>query len=654
VRESLAEKYKRWRNRIDVGNKWLEHQSRDWNEYRDAYDGTILKPEQSDYKGNICSVNLQYVDVRGTIPKLYSQNPYIYIDPEVPSADIKAEVMERVVNAVKEKKWHLKKRVRDVIKATKLDGRAYFKTSYKFDKDKIGREYAGDEANDEISINVVLRKNLIIPRDCTSVQDAPWVAHKIRDQIGNIRSKFKLKKDEKISAIQDSYINDMDLPEEEVGDFQYGCYYEIEDRVERALSIIIDGLDRWAVAPYDFPYGYFSMYTPLEWNDIPGNNDTKADLHFWKRQLKQLAEEETMRVNHGRKLNAKYKWIGSDDPSPEQIKDIESYNDSQIIKLTPGQDIQPFQHATLGQEHYLGSQATRQDITIISGMNEMKQGLPQSKKTAREAMAIVSEAQDITTDRAVLVEEAVADVINKCIILIQQFYDTTRVVALTGMEQAQFLGLKDDLNKVRPGMLQGDHNKPYISFVGNQDLLGKMSVRTKAGSAMPVNEEQRKKDLIELFTAAASNQNIAASIDGKEALKEFTKALHLENKGIIIDPKSPEQESSLLKRNVPVMPGLNDNHDAHLKNHEMENNGTPAFIAHTLAHKLMKSFIGGSQLQTPQAAINAASGPGGLSQENIGGLPMGSSVPPGAMPRPGPAVSQPQINQPPPNSGLPI
>jgi len=648
VRETLAEKYTRWKNRIEVGSKWLGTQAEDWQEYRDAYDGKILPPEQSDFKGTICSVNLQYVDVRGTVPKLYSQNPYIYIDPEVPSADLKAEIMERVVNAVKEKKWHLKKRARDVIKAAKLDGRAYFKTSYKFDKDKIGRQYAGDEENDEVSISVVLRKDLIIPRDCTSVEDAPWVAHRIRDQIGNIRAKFKLKEEDKISSTHDSYIDNMGIPDDEKGDFQYGCYYEIEDRVARTLAIIVDGVGRWAVAPYKFPYDFYSMFTPVEWNNIPGNNDTRADLHFWKRQLKQLAEEETMRVNHGRKLNAKYKWISTDDPSPEQIKDIESYKDSQLIKLTPGQDVQPFQHATIGQEFYMGTQVTRQDITIISGMNEMKQGLPQTNKTAREAMAIVAESQDITTDRAVLIEEAVADVINKCIILIQSFYDTTRVVALTGMEQAEFLGLKDKMNKVRPDMIQGDYNKPYLTFVGKEDLLGKMSVRIKSGSAMPVNEAQRKQDISELFTAAASNPNIAASIDGKEALKEFTKALHLENKGIIIDPKSPEQESVLLKRNIPVMPGMNDNHDYHLQNHEMENNKTPAFISHILAHKLMKSFIQGSQLQAPQSAVNAASGPGGLSQENIGGLPMGSNVPPSGLPQQGPAISPPQL---PPQSG---
>lgn len=647
MRESLETKYKRWRNRIEIGNKWLCDQAKEWQEFRDAYHGKILEPGKSDFSDTICSVNLQYVDVRSSVPKLYSQNPYIYIDPEVPSADLKAEIMERVVNSLKEKKWHLKQRVRDAIKAAKLDGRSYLKVSYKFDKDKIGREYMGDEPNDEISISLVLRKNLIIPRDCTNIRDARWVAHKIQDQIGSIKKKFKLKPTDKPTVIEDRYIADSTMEDEEKEDFQYGCLYEIEDRIDRTLSVIVDGVDRFVEPPYDFPYDFYTMYVPFEWNDIPGENDTKADLHFWIRQLRQLAEEETMRVNHSRKLNAKYIWKG-EPPSDEQISDLTSYKDSQLVKLNANQSVEPFQHATLGQELYMGTQTTRQDITIISGMNEMKQGLPQSKKTAREAMAIVSESQDITTDRAVIIEERVAEVIEKCIVLIQSNYDTTRVIRITGMEQTEFLGLKDRAK----GMIQGDYNKPYISFVGSKDLLGKMSVRIKAGSAMPVNEGQRKQDFSEFMSVAASNPIISAAVDPKEALKEFTKMLHLENKGIIIDPKSPEQENILLKRNVPVMPNINENHDDHLVKHELENNGSDAFVNHILAHKLLKSFIQGSQLQAPQAAIQAASGPGGLSQENISGLPMGSSVPPSAMPQQGGAITP--NPQPPVNPGLPI
>ena len=651
MRESQADKFKRWRNRIDVGVKWIDAQKLEWQESRDAYDGVILPTEQSDFRDTICSVNLQYVDVRSSIPKLYSQNPYIYIDPETPESDLKAEVMELLVNVLAEKKWHLKRRMRDAIKAAKLDGRSYLKVSYKFDKDKIGREYVGDQPNDEVCIDVVLRKNLIIPRDCTSVWDARWVIHRVQDQIANIRAKFNLRPTDKPLIVEDRAVDgDARMSEAEKEDFQYGEFFEIEDRENRTLSVIVSGVDRFVEPAKPFPYDFYSMYTPIEWNNIPGSNDTKCDLHFWKRQLKQLAEEETMRYNHCRKLNAKYVHRGSSKLDDEQIADIMSYKDSQVVHLGIGETIEPFQHATLGQELYLGMQNTRQDIMIISGMNEMKQGLPQSRKTASEAMAIVAESEDVVGDRAALIEDAVADVVSKCITLIQSFYDTTRVMALTGMEQAQFLGLKDKLGRI-PSQnkmeILGKAKRPFISFVGSRDLVGKMGIRIKAGSAQPTNEFQRKEDFMSLLQVAASNPIIASAIDPKEALKEFAKILHIENKNIIIDPKAPEQENALLKRNIPVMPSLSENHDEHIARHERENNGTEAFIAHLLSHKLLKSFVANSQLQAPPQLQQADQ----LSQDNISGIPQGSSVPPSAMPQPVGGMSPPA--QPPGLPGLP-
>lgn len=647
MEENQADKFKRWKNRIDVGLKWISAQKEEWQDSRDAYEGKILSADRSDFD-TITSVNLQYVDVRSTIPKLYSQNPYIYIDPETPEADLKAEVLELLVNVLADKKWHLKRRMRDVIKAAKLDGRAYLKTSYKFKKDLIGRDYVGDQPNDEICIDVVLRKNLIIPRDCSNVWDARWVIHRIQDQIGNIRNKFKLKDTDKPLFVEDRAVEaDNSMSCEEKEDFQYGEFFEIEDRVERTLSIIVSGVDGF-VESRKFPYDFFSMYTPIEWNDIPGNNDTHCDLHFWKRQLRQIAEDETMRYNHSRKLNAKYIHQGPEKLDDDQISALTSYKDSIYLYLQPGHSITPLQHATMGQEFYLAAQTTRQDAMIVSGMNEMKQGLPQSRKTAREAMAIVAESQDVIGDRAALIEDAVADVVLKCIILIQSFYDTTRVIAITGMEQAQFLGIKDRLPEKADGMqLLGSAKQPFVSFVGNRDLTGKMGVRIKAGAAQPVDEMQRKEDFMALIQVAASNPIIAAAIDPKEALKEFAKILHIENKNIIIDPKSPEQENALLKRNIPVMPNISENHDDHLARHKRENNGTEAFIMHQLGHQLLKAFVGNSQLQAPAQLKQA----GELSQDNISGLPQGSSVPPSAMPQPTGGMPPPVT--PPGNPGLP-
>lgn len=649
MKETQAEKFKRWRNRIDVNRDYLKKCAKEWEESREAYEGNILGPAESDYDGGPNSVNLQYIDVRSTIPKLYSQNPYVYVDPETPESDLKAEILERLINVVADKKWKLKKTMRAAIKAAKLDGRSYIKTSYKFEKDKIGRPFAGEQANDEICLNVVLRKNLIIPKDCPDVDEATWVAHEINAPIGEIKKKFNLRDTDKPIVTEDPAVKEKAYTNDEKEDFKFGRYYEIEDREERTLSIIVDGVDRFVEAPYSFPYKYYSLYTKIEWNDIPGTSETHCDLHFWKRQLKIIAEQETMKYNHSRKLNAKYIHSGPEPLTDEEKSCLTSYHDAVVVEQKPGHSITALQHAPLGQEVYLYSQSTRQDAMIISGMNEMKQGLPQSRKTAREAVAIAAEAQDIIGDRAGLIEDAVADVISKCIILIQTHYDTTRVIRLTGMEQAEFLGFKDRISPEKGSMqLLGSHKKPFLSFVGNKDLVGEMGVRIKVGSSRPVDENERRENFLSFLQAASTNPVIASNVDPKESLKEFAKILKIENKNIIVDPKSPAQENALLKRNVPVMPMISENHDEHIAAHETENNGSPAFVNHLLSHKLLKSFVQNSVMQAPAPMQQG----GELSADNISGLPRGSSVLPSAMPQPaGGAV--PPAASPPVNYGVP-
>jgi len=629
-----------WFNRVESAENIQKKHKADWDKYQKAYHGDILDKSTSDYSANYNVPNLFYMDVRSSIPKLYTQNPYIFVEPETPEADLNAEILEKVINIQMDKRWFFKRVMRDLVKGTKIKGRSYLKVSYKYDQDRVGREFAGEELNDEIIISFVDRASLIIDPNATSFHSARWVAHKIREKVGVIRSKFKIPKDTKITVEEDckEYNDNNNLSNDEREDFLYGYYYEVEDRENRKLFHIVHGLDDWVDEPRDFPYRFYSLYSALEWNDVPNELNTRSDLHFWIALLEQLAEVKTQQANHRRKLNSKYIKTGGAKLTDEQIEDLTTYEDATVVELSAGQNISTLNHATLGQEVYSYEQSLRQDCMIVSGMNEMKQGLPQASKTAREAMAIVEEAQNVLSDRASRVEEVVKEVIEKCIILIQDFYDTTKIIRLTGMEEVEYLGLKDRYQD----RLEGNSKKPFLRFVG-KDLVGKMEVRVKPGSSQPASEEQREQSLTKLIGLIGQLPTLNAAIDPVEVLKEIARVLHIENKGIILDTSTPEQENSILKRDVPVMPKINEPHDIHIAAHERENNGTNAFILHILGHKLMKSFKDSAEKAAPQKAMPAQQAPDGdLSQENISGFPQGSSVPPEMLPE---QQSQQQTNQ---------
>lgn len=634
-----------FRNRIDLAEKRMNDLKGDWERSEDAYNGKILDVKKSDFEQFITQVNLWYVDVRSSGPKLYGRNPYIFIDPSVPEADLSAETWERVVNS-KLDVWKMKARIRSMGQGCKMKGRSYLKTFYKFDKEKISSEFIGEEPNDEVTIHFIPRDKLLIDPGAVDWEHRRWTAHKIRMPISQIRAKWNLKDDEKPCVIEEPDLSEK-MPAEQKEDFQFGTVYEIEDLENKEISVIVDGVDRFVEKPTEHPHG-FSMYDPLEWNEIPECLDTKDDLYFWYKLLVELCETKTQQLNHRRKLNSKYVFRGPNPPTPEQIAQIQTYKDATFVHLKPGESIEPWQHAQLGAAVYSSEPSCRQDIGIVSAMNEMRQGMTQVQKTAREAMAIYQESQDVMSERSSRVDDVIASVIKKAIILMQKNYDTTRVVDLTGMEEVEFLGLKEKFKSDAKGVeIQGTSKRPFVSFVGTQ-LSNKIKVRIKPGSARPPDESQRKEEIMALLQGMKSTPQISARVNWDELIKEIGKVFHLDAKRILIAPKNPSQENALLKQDIPVMPMLNEDHAGHLAEHERENNGTPAFKNHIEGHKLLESFLGRHQAPGGGAVPNlGAQLPGGVSPTNIPGMPMGTQGPVVAPPPQGtsPMATQPALVQ---------
>lgn len=603
--ESLIDRFDMWKNRMQVAKKQMDDLAPEWEEYKSAYEGEekhLFHKRTRRYHMRT-TLNWTHIDVRSAVPTLFNQTPEINIDPEEPESDLHAEIMEKVVNILKDKRWKLGPRMRDLVKGSKLTGRDYLKVYYNFKKKdipRIGTNFEGEKFNDEIMIDWVSRETVLTPSDMTSFNAASWVAHEIRIPLKEGKKKFNLKEGDKPATTteRNDYIEK--LPQDQKQDFEYMTYYEIEDRENRELSVIVKGIDRFMVKPYEFPYPYYSMYIPLEWNSLPGRGDTKADPHFWWGKQLELSEIQTQQLNHRRKLNAKYKSRGPE-LSDEQISALKSGDDSIVVPLKANQDVEPFTHASLGQEVYLMENNVRQDLGVQSAVSEQKTGSPQKKKTAREAVLIAASAQTVTVDRATEVEKVVNQAMTKAILLIQKFYDRTRVIRLTGMEEVEFLNLKDRVGeklkeKVPEDFLSGSAEMPFIKFVGNQ-MKGEMSVRISSGSTLPTDEESKKADMALYFQLGQQFPPLFEMSDPKELSKELVKLLHFQNKNIIIEPTSPEQENVLLKRNIPVMPSINENHDQHVQVHGLESNNTPAFLNHMLGHQLMQSHQRSSQPQ---------------------------------------------------------
>ena len=349
----------------------------------------------------------------------------------------------------------MKETMRDLIKSCKLFGVAGIKTFYMFKKEPSKEFFDGRPQNDDIQSQFVPLMNLLKDRDC-SWTTSPWIAHEIHKPIQDIRKKFKLNKNEKITVTR-STKGTSDMPNVVKSEFQFGTYWEIEDRANGKKMVIVSGVDRFVEKPTDvkYPEGMDTMWDFLQYNDIPNRPRVYSDYYFWRPQLEQVTLFNSMLINHGFKGVSKYKWIGPK-PNETQKAQLRSSKDSSVVELEPGQDVVQFNHAGIDPQTFVALNSARSDIALIS-----KQAPRQNvggDKTATEVKAIEFAAQEVESESLERLNEVMESIANKQALLIQDNYKTSKAVRISGMSDAEFLQFKENIGD----RLEGSAKSPFI------------------------------------------------------------------------------------------------------------------------------------------------------------------------------------------------
>lgn len=521
----------------------------------------------------------------------------------------------------------MKRIMRDGIKLTKLYGVCGFKTYFNFQKDFVKDEFTDRLENDEVRTDRISLKNLLKDPSSSWI-NSPWIAHKVEMLVSDIADKFDI--DVKDITVTRSCDGSSEVSESVKSDFQYGTYYEIEDRKKGTIAVIVEGLNKWAKAPEPKTYDYDSMYDFLSYNDIPDRPHVLSDYAFWRDQATEVNRLRSILINHAKKGTSKYKWVGLA-PTENQRTQLKSSIDSEVVELTTGQDVVPFQHSTIDPQVFQADQAVRSDIQLIS-KQAPRQAVGQDK-TATEVKAVEAAAQEVTSENLEALEELMASIAYKWAILMQKNYTATRVIAMTEMSEAQFLGLKNKFNE----MIEGSSSRPFLK-VTNETLQGKISSRVKAGSTMPDSDAARMSKLNGFAKFVSSIPQLAAGIDMEEVLEEAVEVFDVRNDNLLIRKDNPMEESRLLNAGVFVSARLSEDHDKHLAIHEAESNGNQENIIHILEHKQFKKQIE----QNQKAAISSQLKK--MEMQSTGQSFVGAGLPQGPLPpqQPGAPMALPQ------------
>lgn len=226
----------------------------------------------------------------------------------------------------------------------------------------------------------------------------------------------------------------------------------------------------------------------------------------------------------------------------------------------------------------------------------------------------------------------------------QENYDSTRIISLTGMDEAGFIARKNSLGD----LVSGDSKRAYLSFT-KENISGDVQCSVKSGSTAPDNEQARIAKLSGFVKFASSFPGLSAGIDVQELLDEAIEVFGLRNQNLTIRKDNPTGESKLLNSGVFLPARMSENHDAHIEIHERESNGNNQNILHILMHKEFKRQLeeNASAQQIP-AALGMPQAPS-TGQSFLGGSP---NVPPPSQGPLGPTLN-PTIPMSPGSGGLP-
>lgn len=575
--------FEQWKARLSLAEAAIKDPIKEGEQYRKMYEGKLPDVVEASFPAQyLLGVNFVYVDMKQDIATKYAKDPKFFFQPTVPQSEQAAQLLEHIIND----KWlelGMKDTMRAAIQATKLDGVCAFKTYYYFNADEIQQDWSGIQKNDDVCTDIIPLKDLLKDPDALSYEKSPWVAHKVTAQVDDIADKFGFRADKREQiTVTSSTPRSAELRLEYKGDFQYGTYYEIEDRKNRKLLYIVEGVDGIVDSKdlSDACPKYNSMYDFLAFNRIEGRADPKSDYHFWKSHIAEVAVFRTMRFQKALKAATKFKLRG-ENFEEWQRDQVQSSVESSIVELKAGQDIEPMFPTQLDPSVFQSEQSARADIQLISKQAPRQTG---GEKTATEVKAVESAAMEVTTDARDLIDGVMQSIVYKWICLMEKNYDANRFVALSGMSNADFVMMKSNFEELGDEVIQGSSDSPFIRF--NKDLLSsKVRVKIKAGSSAPDNDATRIQKL-QGFVGAVKALGYNSALDPQEVLAELVEAFGVENDNMLAAKDSPIEESRILQSGIFIAPRMTDDHKMHIEQHLRENKGTDQEQFHIMVHRI--------------------------------------------------------------------
>lgn len=603
-----------WKKKIEIGKKALENFNAEGDRFVSYYNGKFNQFNSScDYdKIENRGVNLVYTHLKQVVPESYDKNPTFYSSYSDPEGEVDAEIAAAIVNDgwVKHKTGMMV--IRPLVKSTNLRGVGATKTFWNDSIDPY-KDFYNDSVIPNDFRTVFVPINHLIKDPNYKWESSPFICYKIHDTIENIAKKFDIKDKTKIAASRDHYLTQEETMTAYSHHFKIGTYYEVEDRINRVLFYIVDGIEGFAAGPFAFKFPYDSMYDFLCYEDIPEPGEPHSTFHFFESQLLTINENVVRQLRQA-KISGKILTTKGNSFDENEIDALlDGAEQNRRIHLEPDQNIDVLDLTT---PDYLGEQVEqkhRADAQLIS-KNAPRHS---DENTATEAKINAMNVRKLSSENLVRLDELMQSIAKKWVQLAHQNYSDPRTIKLDRMNQSTYSTLTRKFEK-KGVKVHGGNKNPIINFNNKSFDPLKVILAIKPGSSTPQDEQSKIVRIKSFLSDIVQLPNAIQVLDFEDIINELLKAYDLEKENITISSRTPVRENSYLEDGRIVTPRINEDHELHLKVHSQMGELTDSAKLHIAMHKQMLLQINQEKLLMTQAAPQQAVA--GLNNQMLGQL----------------------------------
>lgn len=507
-----------YRGKIDSSRKWRKEEKYDklWRRMIDLYRGKHFEYASEEDR---MLVNAAFSTINVIAPSVAVNHPKITVGARKPEDGDKAIITEAIINYWW-RHFDCQKQLRRAVDDYLIIGHGWLKVGYKFVEEERKKpveerspslppdeemsegtsedvDHVAEESPMETEIVVVEDRpfvervspfDVFIDPDATSLDDAKWIAQRVRRPLMDVRSDQRYNRQARMDAAATQYnkwAGDSERPRQSKEEKDaYVDVWEFYDVKRGTMSVFADGCDGFLVNPAPMPYAFGHPFVMLRNYDIPEYFYPMGELEAIEPLQYELNATRTQMMNHRKRFSRKwlYKETAFDGPGRDALESDEDNVMVPVISDEPlGAVVQAMPAIVNPPDMYNITNQIMSDMDRVSGVAEfMRGGASEINRTATEAAMMQDAMNARTSDKLAEVERAIASAAKRLIGLAQQF--------LTGEHVARVVG-----SMAMPIWVNFDRD--YI--------IGEFDFEVEAGSTQPVNESFRRQMALQMVDAMA-------------------------------------------------------------------------------------------------------------------------------------------------------